>query len=100
MSTSKEQQPQHKREEAIVSEKELPSESSPYVQYSNLEDYKQNAYGTQGHLSVADNQRGTGATDAPTISGNGLSEGQVARSSIDCLFSFSSLSSSSLTFEQ
>ncbi|XP_020276801.1 uncharacterized protein LOC109851108 [Asparagus officinalis] len=73
MSTSEQQQQQEKREEKA----ELPLESSPYVKYSDIEDYKQNAYGTRGHLPVAETQRGAGATDAPTLSGSGLSEGQV-----------------------
>ncbi|XP_031270134.1 uncharacterized protein LOC116128550 [Pistacia vera] len=46
----------------------LPLESSPYVKYTNLEDYKRNAYGSEGHLPVKLNQSG-GGTDAPTISG-------------------------------
>lgn len=81
MSTTNEQQQQQQQlkreEEASAKSNELPLESSPYVKYSDLEEYKKNAYGTQGHLPVVDNNRGAGATDAPTISGNGLSEGQV-----------------------
>ncbi|XP_029117096.1 uncharacterized protein [Elaeis guineensis] len=55
----------------------LPPESSPYVKYSDLEDYKQQGYGTHGHLPTIDTSRHGGATDAPTLSGAGLSEGQV-----------------------
>ncbi|KAF8406733.1 hypothetical protein HHK36_008825 [Tetracentron sinense] len=55
----------------------LPLESSPYVNYSDLEDYKQKAYGTEGHLEPKPGQGG-GATDAPTLSGSGLSEGKAA----------------------
>lgn len=46
---------------------ELPLESSPYVKYSDLEDYKRQAYGTDGHLTVNPNQLGI-STDAPTLS--------------------------------
>ncbi|KAH7511002.1 hypothetical protein ACOSP7_011329 [Xanthoceras sorbifolium] len=54
----------------------LPLESSPYVKYSDLEDYKRQAYGTQGHLEVKPNQGG-GGTDAPTLAGTGLSQSQA-----------------------
>ncbi|ERN03683.1 hypothetical protein AMTR_s00144p00094560 [Amborella trichopoda] len=48
----------------------LPLESSPYVKHSNLEDYKRHGYGTDGqHLEPVNNQRGRGATDGPTLSG-------------------------------
>ncbi|KAF5729042.1 hypothetical protein HS088_TW21G01199 [Tripterygium wilfordii] len=56
----------------------LPMESSPYVKYTNLEDYKRKAYGTEGHLPVNPNQGGGGGTDAPTVSGSGLSDGKAA----------------------
>ncbi|ERN11773.1 uncharacterized protein LOC110007760 [Amborella trichopoda] len=57
---------------------ELPLESSPYVKYSNLEDYKRQAYGTDGqHLEPVNNQRGGGATEGPTLSGSGLSQAQA-----------------------
>ncbi|CAL0326945.1 unnamed protein product [Lupinus luteus] len=47
----------------------LPLESSPYVKYNDdLEEYKYNAYGTQGHLQPKPNQGG-GSTEAPTLSG-------------------------------
>ncbi|CAL1355264.1 unnamed protein product [Linum trigynum] len=48
----------------------VPMKSSPYVKYSNLEDYKGQGYGTTGHLPVNPNQT-PGATDAPTPSGAG-----------------------------
>ncbi|KNA18168.1 hypothetical protein SOVF_073320 [Spinacia oleracea] len=46
----------------------LPIDTSPYVQYKDLEDYKQQGYGTQGHKDVTPG-RGAGGTDAPTQSG-------------------------------
>ncbi|KAF5742176.1 hypothetical protein HS088_TW09G00218 [Tripterygium wilfordii] len=55
----------------------LPMESSPYLKDTNLEDYKRNAYGTEGHLPVNPNQGG-GGTDAPTVSGSDLSDGKAA----------------------
>ncbi|RZC45777.1 hypothetical protein C5167_038719 [Papaver somniferum] len=50
----------------------LPLESSPYVKYSDLEDYKRQGYGTEGHLQPKPGQTGC-PTDAPTPSGNALS---------------------------
>lgn len=46
----------------------LPLEDSPYVKYKDLEDYKRQGYGTEGHLQPQTG-RGGGATDAPTLSG-------------------------------
>lgn len=54
---------------------QLPTETSPYVQYKKddgLEDYKMRAYGAQGHLPVSDVPHGGTGTDAPTIPGTGL----------------------------
>ncbi|TYK12837.1 Late embryogenesis abundant protein, LEA-18 [Cucumis melo var. makuwa] len=50
----------------------LPLESSPYVNYKDLEDYKSQAYGTQGHLQPKPGRGGGGGgpTDAPTLSGD------------------------------
>ncbi|KAJ6708587.1 EMBRYOGENESIS ABUNDANT PROTEIN GROUP 8 PROTEIN putative-RELATED [Salix koriyanagi] len=53
----------------------LPMESSPYLKYTDLEDYKRMAYGTEGHQEVKPNQGG-GGTDAPTLSGKDLSPGK------------------------
>ncbi|KAJ8640731.1 hypothetical protein MRB53_017425 [Persea americana] len=47
----------------------LPMESSPYVKYSDLEDYKQQGYGTGGHMEPVETGKGGGSTDAPTLSG-------------------------------
>ncbi|KAJ8762251.1 hypothetical protein K2173_007407 [Erythroxylum novogranatense] len=63
-----------RRNEELESEAEsreggLPLETSPYLQYTDLEDYKSNAYGTQGHLQVKRDQGG-GATEGPTLSGD------------------------------
>lgn len=55
---------------------QLPTKSSPYVKYEDLEDYKMQGYGAQGHQPVVD-KCGGGGTDAPTISGSGLSESQA-----------------------
>ncbi|XP_047160265.1 uncharacterized protein LOC124830552 [Vigna umbellata] len=64
------------RKRESESEKErvegLPIKDSPYVQYKDLEDYKQQGYGTQGHQEPKTG-RGAGATDAPTLSGSALS---------------------------
>ncbi|GFZ18806.1 hypothetical protein Acr_27g0005450 [Actinidia rufa] len=47
----------------------LPVETSPYTQYKDVEDYKRQGYGTQGHQEPKAG-RGGGSTDAPTISGS------------------------------
>ncbi|XP_030523308.2 uncharacterized protein LOC115735964 [Rhodamnia argentea] len=54
----------------------LPLESSPYVKFTDLEDYKNRAYGTQGHLEPKPGHGG-GSTDAPTRSGSSLSDTNV-----------------------
>ncbi|KAL6220352.1 hypothetical protein ACLB2K_008108 [Fragaria x ananassa] len=41
---------------------------SPYLQYDNLEDYKRQGYGTEGHQQVQPG-RGAGTTEGPTESG-------------------------------
>ncbi|KAF5961202.1 hypothetical protein ACSBR2_009856 [Camellia fascicularis] len=51
-------------------EEGLPMESSPYTQYKDLEDYKRQGYGTQGHQQPKPGGGG-GSTDAPTLSGDG-----------------------------
>ncbi|KAG4943554.1 hypothetical protein JHK82_047716 [Glycine max] len=56
----------------------LPMEDSPYVKYKDLEDYKRQGYGTQGHQEPKTG-RGAGATEAPTLSGAAVSsDAQVA----------------------
>lgn len=53
-------------------------ESSPYVNYSTLEDYKRKGYGTQGHLEPVETGKGGGATGAPTLSGSTLNKSTQA----------------------
>lgn len=50
----------------------LPMQESPYVKYTDLEDYKRQGYGVEGHLQPQQG-RGAGATDAPTLSGSAVS---------------------------
>ncbi|KAK2410644.1 hypothetical protein QL285_045999 [Trifolium repens] len=50
----------------------LPLEDSPYVKYKDLEDYKRQGYGTQGHQQPKEG-RGAGSTEAPTLSGANVS---------------------------
>ncbi|WCJ39954.1 Late embryogenesis abundant protein group 6 [Euphorbia peplus] len=74
----KEEMSEKKQENEEKNNKELeglPLESSPYVNYKDLEDYKSQAYGTQGHQPVKPNQ-GPGGTDAPTLSGTHLQQPQ------------------------
>lgn len=56
----------------------LPLESSPYVNYSTLEDYKRKGYGTQGHLEPVETGKGGSATGAPTLSGSTLNKSTQA----------------------
>lgn len=61
-----------KKEEKASVEELLPLESSPYVKYKDLEDYKTKGYGAEGHLEPKPNHGG--GTDAPTLSGSGFPE--------------------------
>ncbi|PKU79732.1 uncharacterized protein LOC110116313 [Dendrobium catenatum] len=72
-----EEQQQGKKQMDAKGKEELPLESSPYVNYSDLEDYKQKGYGTQGHLEPVENSRTGGATEGPTLSGSDLSRAQA-----------------------
>ncbi|KAG2724230.1 hypothetical protein I3843_01G007900 [Carya illinoinensis] len=54
----------------------LPWEESPYVKYNDLEDYKRQGYGTEGHLQPKPG-RGAGSTDAPTPSGGAAVSSQA-----------------------
>lgn len=53
------------------------NETSPYVRYADLEDYKIKAYGSPGHLPVVDRPHHGGGTDAPTLSSSGLPQHQA-----------------------
>lgn len=68
------------KEDKKVGEQGLPLDTSPYVKYSDLEDYKRKGYGTEGHMEPVE-RRGGGATDAPTPSGaaSALSEEQIKK---------------------
>ncbi|KAK2657589.1 hypothetical protein Ddye_010641 [Dipteronia dyeriana] len=57
-----------KEENKEVNLEGLPMEDSPYLNYKNLEDYKLQGYGTQGHQEPTLG-RSAGGTDAPTPSG-------------------------------
>ncbi|KAK3416511.1 hypothetical protein EUGRSUZ_H02273 [Eucalyptus grandis] len=50
----------------------LPIKDSPYMQSKDLEDYKLQGYGAQGHLEPKPG-RGAGTTDAPTMPGSAVS---------------------------
>jgi len=51
---------------------QLPTETSPYVQYEGLEDYKMRGYGAQGHLPVSDVPHGGSGTEAPIVPGTAI----------------------------
>lgn len=65
------------RESGKESKEGVPLEESPYLKYKDLEDYKRQGYGTEGHQQPNPG-RGAGATEAPTLSGaNVSSEAQL-----------------------
>ncbi|KAL8528777.1 hypothetical protein ACS0TY_006295 [Phlomoides rotata] len=49
----------------------LPIDTSPYTQYKDLEDYKKQGYGTEGHLQPNPGRGAAASTDAPTLTGGG-----------------------------
>ncbi|XVF17564.1 hypothetical protein REPUB_Repub10bG0134200 [Reevesia pubescens] len=51
----------------------LPLEDSPYVKYKDLEDYKRQGYGAEGHQKPKPGRGAASSTDAPTLSGANLS---------------------------
>ncbi|XP_073274275.1 uncharacterized protein [Primulina huaijiensis] len=55
----------------------LPAETSPYTQYKDLEDYKQQGYGTHGHLQPQPGRGAAASTDAPTVTGGGPTNPQA-----------------------
>lgn len=69
MESKKEQMKERKPEEQEEKGKleGLPMEDSPYLKYKDLEDYKLQGYGVQGHLQPKPGRAG-GSTDAPTLS--------------------------------
>ncbi|KAL6655365.1 hypothetical protein ACP70R_006191 [Stipagrostis hirtigluma subsp. patula] len=69
MEATKERREERK---AAADSVQLPTETSPYVQYDGLEDYKLRGYGAQGHLPVSDVPHGGSGTDAPTIPGTAV----------------------------
>lgn len=46
----------------------LPTTTSPYTQYKDLEDYKRQGYGTEGHMEPKPGLGAANSTDAPTDS--------------------------------
>lgn len=61
----------------------LPIETSPYTQYKDLEDYKQQGYGTHGHLQPQPGRGAAASTDAPTVTGGGATNPQAQLSTKD-----------------
>ncbi|KAL2322807.1 hypothetical protein Fmac_027186 [Flemingia macrophylla] len=60
------------KESGKESSEGIPMKESPYVNYKDLEDYKRQGYGTEGHQEPKTG-RGAGATEAPTLSGSAIS---------------------------
>ncbi|KAI3462708.1 hypothetical protein Pfo_019371 [Paulownia fortunei] len=63
----------------------LPVDTSPYTQYKDLEDYKKQGYGTQGHLQPKPGHGAAGSTDAPTLTGGSAADPQAQLSSTDAI---------------
>ncbi|CAA3012151.1 uncharacterized protein LOC111367227 [Olea europaea var. sylvestris] len=63
----------------------LPVETSPYTQYKDLEDYKKQGYGTQGHLQPQPGRGAASSTDAPTEKGGGGTNSQAQLSATDAV---------------
>lgn len=71
--TEKETKPTTENEPGKDSTEGVPfNKDSPYLKYDNLEDYKKQGYGTQGHQQPTEG-RGAGSTEAPTLSGANVS---------------------------
>ncbi|KAK4367809.1 hypothetical protein RND71_011601 [Anisodus tanguticus] len=63
----------------------LPVDTSPYTQYKDLEDYKKQGYGTQGHQQPNPGRGAASSTDAPTLSGGGSASAQSQLSATDTI---------------
>ncbi|CAA3005834.1 Late embryogenesis abundant [Olea europaea subsp. europaea] len=67
MEEGQQQQQQMRRNEKMETEeqhKTFPLESSPYLKYSEMEEYKRQGYGMEAYLSPKSHRTTTG-TDAP-----------------------------------
>ncbi|ESR39282.1 hypothetical protein KPL70_019818 [Citrus sinensis] len=90
MEKKQEQETERKKSETERSTEEkkslegLPMKDSPYVKYKDLEDYKRQGYGTEGHLKPQTG-RGGGATDAPTLSGDAVASGADVSGATDAI---------------
>ncbi|XP_047945642.1 uncharacterized protein LOC125192177 [Salvia hispanica] len=56
---------------------EVVVESSPYTQFKDIEDYKQQAYGAQGHQQPKPGRGAASSTDAPTLAGAAATDPQA-----------------------
>ncbi|CAA0829287.1 Late embryogenesis abundant protein- group 6 [Striga hermonthica] len=65
----KEKEKNKEKGEGINISEGLPTETSPYTQYKDLEDYKEQGYGTHGHLETKPGHGAAASTDAPTTAG-------------------------------
>ncbi|CAK9178286.1 unnamed protein product [Ilex paraguariensis] len=64
--------------ESLVQQGLLPLQSSPYLRYTDLGDYKQKAYGADRYLHPKLRHDDGIGTDAPTLDGTDLSHRQSA----------------------
>ncbi|KAI4327383.1 hypothetical protein L6164_019852 [Bauhinia variegata] len=72
MEKQQQKETEQQKETGKPSHEGLPLETSPFVQYKDMEEYKRQGYGTEGHLEPKPG-RGPGATEAPTLSGAAVS---------------------------
>lgn len=63
----------------------LAVDTSPYTQYKDLEDYKKQGYGTQGHQQPIPGRGAASSTDAPTLSGGGSASAHSQLSATDTI---------------
>lgn len=52
----------------------VPLDSSPYTQFKDLEEYKAQGYGAQGHRQPQPGRGAASSTDAPTIAGAAVTD--------------------------
>lgn len=67
----------HDEKEGKGNLEEVVVESSPYTQYKDLEDYKQQGYGAQGHQQPQPRRGAASSTDAPTLAGAAATDPQA-----------------------
>ncbi|PIN03493.1 hypothetical protein CDL12_23982 [Handroanthus impetiginosus] len=63
----------------------LPVDTSPYTQHKDVEDYKKQGYGTEGHLQPQPGRGAAASTDAPTLTGGSAADPKAQLSATDAV---------------